>query len=85
MKRFIVGVVAAALTAAGLITSAPPATAGCVFGGPVISKCDGPIQPDGTWRRCTEVYDYVPSGLSSHLVPRKFCDVIGPGESYIAD
>ena len=45
MKRCIVGGLAAVLMAGGLITSAPPASAGCQYGGPVLSKCDGPIQP----------------------------------------
>lgn len=31
-------------TVAGLIT-APQASAGCIYGGPVLCKCDGPIQP----------------------------------------
>ena len=71
MKLCIVGGAVAVLLAGGLIASAPPASAGCQYGGPVISKCDGPVQPDGTWQRCIGVYSYVPSGLSSHLVPVK--------------
>ncbi len=78
MKRCIVGGLAALLMAAGLITSAPPASAGCQYGGPVLSKCDGPVQPDGTWQRCVAVARWIPSGLSSHLVPEKHCDVMGP-------
>jgi hypothetical protein len=46
----------AALMSGGLIAAAPPANAGCQYGGPVISKCDGPVQPDGTWQRCV-VFD----------------------------
>ena len=51
MKQCIVGGFAVAvLMAGGLIAGAPPANAGCVYGGPgIINKCDGPIQPDGTW------------------------------------
>lgn len=79
MKLCIVGSVAVALMAGGLITSAPPAAAGCQYGGPVISKCDGPVQPDGTWERCMGTWGYVPSGFSSHLVPVKRCDMMGPG------
>lgn len=82
MKLCIVGGLAAVLTAVGLIASAPPANAGCLYGGPVISKCDGPVQPDGSWQRCVMVYNYVPSGLSSHLVPVKRCDPMGPGQQY---
>jgi hypothetical protein len=80
MKRGLVGGLAALLMAAGLIASAPPASAGCQYGGLFISKCDGPIQPDGTWQRCVGVARWVPSGLSSHLVPEKRCDLMGPDQ-----
>ncbi|ART72217.1 hypothetical protein BTO20_29945 [Mycobacterium dioxanotrophicus] len=85
MKLCTVGGLAVMLAAGGLIVAAPPASAGCLYGGPVISKCDGPVQPDGTWQRCTAVYNYVPSGLSSHLVPVKRCDLMGPGHDYPFD
>jgi hypothetical protein len=78
MKRGIVGGSIALLMAAGLIAIAPPAGAGCQYGGPVISKCDGPVQPDGTWQRCVAVAQLIPSGFSSHLVPVKRCDLMGP-------
>lgn len=80
MKRCIVGGWAALLMAAGLIAAAPPAGAGCLYGGAFISKCDGPVQPDGTWQRCVAVARWVPSGLSSHLVPDKRCDLMGPNQ-----
>ena len=80
MKRWIVGGAAALLIAGGLITSAPPASAGCQYGGSFLSKCDGPVQPDGTWQRCVAVAQWIPSGLSSHLVPVKNCDVMGPDQ-----
>ena len=80
MKRCIAGGLAALLMGAALITSAPPASAGCLYGGPVISKCDGPLQPDGTWQRCVAVARWVPSGLSSHLVPERHCDLMGPDQ-----
>ncbi|HEU0190200.1 MAG TPA: hypothetical protein VFR17_02855 [Mycobacterium sp.] len=53
MKHYIVGGLAAAVTAGALIVSAPPASAGCQ---PykVGQLCDGPIQPDGTWQRCED-------------------------------
>jgi hypothetical protein len=42
--------------AGGLITAAPPASAGCVNAGwvshPLAQKCDDPVQGDGTWQRC---------------------------------
>ena len=80
MRRGIVGGLAALLVAAGLIASAPPASAGCLYGGPVISKCDGPVQPDGTWQRCVAVARFVPNGLSSYLTPDKHCDLMGPDQ-----
>jgi hypothetical protein len=82
MKRCIVGALAALLMATGLVTSAPPAGAGCQYGGHFISKCDGPVQPDGTWQRCVGVASWVPSGFSTHLVPVKHCDVMGPGREF---
>jgi len=45
----------AALMAGGPIAAAPSANAGCQHGGLVISKCDGPVQPDGTWQPCMVV------------------------------
>jgi hypothetical protein len=78
--RIVVVVVAAVLMAAGLIASAPRASAGCQYGGPVLSKCDGPVQPDGTWQRCVAVTRWVPSGMSTYLVPDKRCDVMGPDQ-----
>ena len=80
MKRWIVGGSAVLLMAGGLITSAPPASAGCQYGGPVISKCDGPVQPDGTWQRCVAVPQFIPNGLSSYLVPDRHCDLMGPDQ-----
>ena len=80
MKRCIVGGSVALLMAASLIAIAPPASAGCQYGGPVISKCDGPVQPDGTWQRCVGFIKWVPSGASSFQVPDKRCDVMGPDQ-----
>jgi hypothetical protein len=80
MLRCIVGVVAVVLVAAGPLFSAPPARAGCQYGGPVISKCDGPVQPDGTWQRCVATPHLVYSGASSFLVPERACDVMGPDQ-----
>lgn len=82
MRLCVVGGLALMLMSGGVIASAPPASAGCQYGGPVISKCDGPIQPDGTWQRCVGVYKYVPNGFSSHLEPVKQCNQMGPGQQY---
>ncbi|CQD07628.1 hypothetical protein BN1232_01355 [Mycobacterium lentiflavum] len=79
MKRCIVGGLGAVLVAAGLLTTAPPASAGCQYGGPVISKCDGPIAPDGTWERCVVTHNLVPNGASSYFVPERTCNMMGPG------
>lgn len=79
MSVFIVGL-GAALTAGGLIAAAPPAGAGCQYGGPVISKCDGPVQPDGTWQRCVVSTHWVLNGMSSYQVPERRCDPMGPGQ-----
>jgi hypothetical protein len=80
MKCSMVGGLAAVLMAGELIASAPPASAGCQYGGPVISKCDGPVQPDGTWQRCEAVPHLVYSGASSFLVPERTCDLMGPDQ-----
>lgn len=89
MKRCIVGGLVALVTVAELIASAPQAGAGCQYGGPVISKCDGPVQPDGTWQRCVAVATLMYRGASSYLVPDKRCDVMGadqqPGDPAFAD
>jgi hypothetical protein len=81
MNRCIVGALAAVLIAGGqLIASAPPASAGCQYGGPVLSKCDGPVQPDGSWQRCVAFTHWIWSGARSYLVPDKRCDLMGPGQ-----
>ena len=68
----------AALMSGGLIAAAPPANAGCQYGGPVISKCDGPVQPDGTWQRCVVFSHWAGGGASSYQVPERRCDLMGP-------
>jgi hypothetical protein len=55
IRNYLVVAPAAFLMMGGaLITTAPPATAGCV---PYNEHfvCDHPIQPDGTWQRCLPV------------------------------
>jgi hypothetical protein len=71
---------AGGLVAGGLITAAPPANAGCQYGGGpgLFSKCDGPVQPDGTWQRCVATAEWQARGASSFLAPAKHCDVMGP-------
>lgn len=81
MKRCIAGGAAALLMVAGLIGFAPSAAAGCLYGGPVLGKCDGPVQPDGTWQRCIVVAQLIPRGASSYLAPSKRCESVGPGRA----
>lgn len=78
MKRCIAGGAAALLFVAGQLVAAPTAGAGCIYGGPVLGKCDGPVQADGNWERCVTVARWVPSGLSSHLIPVRNCQFMGP-------
>jgi hypothetical protein len=52
MKHYVFAGLAAVLTDAVLVVSAPAARAGCLYGGLSASRCDGPVQPDGTWQRC---------------------------------
>ena len=68
MKHYIFAGLAAALIAGELIGSAPPANAGCQYGGIALSRCDGPIQPDGTWQRCV-LFNSVDGGSSGYLAP----------------
>ncbi|QLL09177.1 CDGP domain-containing protein [Mycobacterium vicinigordonae] len=82
MKHRIVAAAAAAvLMAGGLIAAASPAHAGCVYGGAgILGKCDGPIQPDGSWQRCVAFAKWVPNGASSYMMPDQHCDVMGPDQ-----
>lgn len=65
VKHYVIAVLTAALPAAGLIASAPPAGAGCqsaqllIF--PTAQKCDGPVAPDGSWQRCVVYHHQPPS------------------------
>jgi hypothetical protein len=56
MKRHIGSGLATALIASGLITAAPPASAGCLDPGwaahPLSQMCDSPVDSDGLWERC---------------------------------
>ena len=77
-----IGGLGAALMAGGLIAAAPPANAGCQYGGlGVISKCDGPVQPDGTWQRC--VTTQVPSFDRSYpgFYRQTSCQMMGPDQN----
>jgi hypothetical protein len=77
MKHYVFAALAALLIAVELIGSAPPANAGCQYGGIAVSRCDGAIQPDGTWQRCV-LFNSVNSGSSGYLAPNKRCDQMGP-------
>ena len=80
MKQFLVAGLTSALAAGALIASAPRASAACQFGGIVISKCDGPVQPDGTWQRCVV---FPPTGGrdgSPVYVTNTNCQTLGPDQ-----
>jgi hypothetical protein len=85
MKRFTTGGLAAALIAGGLFSAAPPASAGCLYGGwmGALSRCDGPVQPDGTWQRCV-VFETMIGGTgtdrSTRYLPSHRCEVMGPDQ-----
>jgi hypothetical protein len=76
-KALFIASVGATLMAGGLITAAPPANAGCLYGGlAYFSRCDGPVQPDGTWQRCV-VFSSSPG---SPALSSKRCDLMGPDQ-----
>lgn len=82
MKHCLVGGLAAILAAGWLITLAPPASAGCLYGGGVASRCDGAVQPDGTWQRCVVTGGVVPGGAVPG-VPFQWtpnCEQMGPDQ-----
>jgi hypothetical protein len=78
VKHFMVGGLAAMLTAGWLIALAPAASAGCLYGGGVASKCDGAVQSDGTWQRCVVVGGAVTGGNSYQRMPT--CQRMGPDQ-----
>lgn len=76
VRQFILGGLAAALATGGLIGSAPR-PAGCVPAAPfAINKCDGPVQPDGTWQRCV-TFQQTAGSLPSYLTTTN-CQTLGP-------
>lgn len=79
MRHGTVAAAAALLLAAGVIAAAPPAGRLPVQRA-VLSKCDGPVQPDGTWQRCVAVTRLIPNGASSYLVPDGHCEQLGPDQ-----
>ena len=83
MKRYIFGAAAGLLTAGGLITGAPPASAGCVDPGwaahPFAQMCDGPIM-DGMWERCLVFHNGGPYSPAEND-----CYVMSPGNPPAGD
>lgn len=80
MKQSIVVGLATVLSAGALVGAAPPANAGCQLGGAVISKCDGPVQVDGTWQRCV-VFPPAPGRDGAPVyVTNTNCQTLGPGQ-----
>jgi hypothetical protein len=61
MKQHLVGGLVAALITGRLVGSAPPASAGCLYGGwMAASRCDDPVTSDGMWQRGVTYY---PNGV----------------------
>jgi hypothetical protein len=76
-KASFIASLGTALMAGWLIAAAPPANAGCKYGGPFTSsQCDGPVQPDGTWQRCVEFWPLRSGGGGSWGDRRG--DLMGP-------
>jgi hypothetical protein len=83
VKQWPLAGLAFALTAGVLITSAPPASAGCQPGAPwSISQCDGPVQPDGTWQRCVTFQQNISGTRSSdsRYYRSTNCQMMGPDQ-----
>jgi hypothetical protein len=80
MKHHTFAGLAAGLVTGGLIGSAPPANAGCMYGGyGAHSRCDDPVQAHGTWQRCMDYNET--SGSSSVPWHRHRCFSMGPGQN----
>ena len=69
MGRYTVGGLAAVLVAGALIAAAPRASAGCQDWRFHVQLCDGPIQPDGTWQRCSVTQPLVGNFTDSSCYP----------------
>jgi hypothetical protein len=70
MKQYLVAGLAGMAVAGGLISAAPPASAGCLYGGwMAASRCDGPVQPDGTWQRCMTYsnHNFIPQNSCAQM------------------
>jgi hypothetical protein len=82
MKHRTAAALAATLLASGLLASAPAAHAGCLYGGGLsISRCDDPVQPDGTWQRCVETHRTTTDASGSSIFGReRTCRLMGPGQ-----
>jgi hypothetical protein len=80
MRQLVVAGLATALTAGALIAAAPPASAGCQLGGASISKCDGPVQSDGTWQRCVVFPPVGGRDGSPVYATNTNCQTLGPDQ-----
>jgi hypothetical protein len=57
-------------TAASLVMAAPASAEGCEVNLLGAQYCDGPIRPDGTWKRCWATGQQIyPSGPTFGVVP----------------
>ena len=89
LRLLTIAIAASGMVLATATVAAPSANAGCQYGGPgVINKCDGPVQPDGSWQRCVAFAQWMGGGASSYLVPDRRCDFMGrnqhPGDPAFA-
>jgi hypothetical protein len=82
-KPNVAAAIAAAVTLAGLLAPAAAAMPGdplqgCTTYGLGGTVCDGPIRPDGTWKRCT----YSPAwyGPTAGGGPQTNCAIVTTGQ-----
>jgi hypothetical protein len=75
MKHYIFAGMAAALMAGGMMTAAPPASAGCLDPGwaahPFAQMCDSPVESDGLWERCLTYHNggpYTPEQTDCYIM-----------------
>ena len=75
IKQYIFAGLAAMVLAGGLISAAPPASAGCLDPGwaahPLAQMCDSPVNSDGMWERCLTYHNggpYTPAQTDCYIM-----------------
>ena len=76
-----------AVLAAGGLTAAPPASAGCMVNMMGAQYCDAPVKPDGTWQRCwatgQQIYPVYNGNPGFGVVPAMGnCYTVNPAEPW---